>query len=324
MRDMTIALEPPTEDGIELRLRDALRAAAEPLAVSKIRASLPARQRAAAEELQSILEALVARGAAYRFAPYRTQNRAPRYWDRSPVVYVRQLILAALQGKNRSARDLEKALQRPLADWKKQERQEAIGRLVSEGAVYRLPPLPGSKAVRYSLSPPDPADYLRAAMNRFLQHENKVEQQLAPLGIQPRQVREATLRMLGREPSPNSPREPSVQAAPDEVAGPRPRAGGGPTDDELLVLQAIRELGHDPRLGGFVSIADLRRTLDGRLPASQRFDETLWRLAQARQVDLYPHDYPGSLTNEERRQLLFDERGRCFNGVSLRDAPSSS
>jgi hypothetical protein len=134
-------------------------------------------------------------------------------------------------------------------------------------------------------------------------------------------VRDAALQLLGGAPSHVPLPAPSTKATPDGSVSAAPILQGA-LPDESLLLQTIQRLGRDPRLGGFVSIADLRHALDGQVSAADQFDESLWRLAQARRVDLYPHDYPGSLTNEERRQLLVDDHGRCFNGVSLRQPES--
>jgi hypothetical protein len=153
----------------------------------------------------------------------------------------------------------------------------------------------------------------------LLKHEKKVEQQLASLGIQPHQVHEAARRLFdaasNRIPRPQQVVKPTQAETPTETTAIESK---GSLEDQAHILQAIENLGRDPRLGGFVSMLDLRRAVERQLPDYDRFDRALLDLARSRRVDLYPHDFPGSLTREERRQLDTDERGRCFNGVSLR------
>ena len=57
-----------------------------------------------------------------------------------------------------------------------------------------------------------------------------------------------------------------------------------------------------------------------RLSDKEQFDRVVCDLARQQVVELYPHDYPGSLPEQERRRLVADERGAFYNGVSLRKA----
>ena len=295
-----------SEAAVEAAVLDQLRSAPAPTPLAKIHKGMP--KRTPAEAVERAVESLVAAGRAFRFAPYRSQ--APRFWDRPHAEYARQVIREAIEKKPRTASDLDKAVQKPLADLSAARRKEIVGLLAAEGAVYQLPPLPGSRTVRYSASPPDPADYVRTAVSRFVRAETSVAKQLAPLGVSPSAVRQAVLTLLGE----NAPQGAAVVETTS-----RSGAGASPEEVGAAVLDMVRELARDPRLGGFISLPELRERLQSRMADKDRFDRVVCELARRQVVELYPHDYPGSLSDEERARLVTDERGAFYNGLSLRE-----
>lgn len=309
---MNDAVETQDTAAIEAAVLERLRAAPEPAALGKIQQALPKKPQVARESVARALEELVEQGRAFLFAPYRGKD--VRYWDRGHDEYARQVIREALAKKPRTATELDKTLQKPLADWNASQRRAAAQQFAAQGGIYQLPPLPGGKTVRYGLTRPDPADYLRTAMGRFLKAEASVRKLLAPLGISPEEVRTAAERLLGgktpeRGARVESPVVAAVPTAPEDAGAERE-----------AVLQKIRELARDPRLGGFVSLPDLRREMRSRVADKERFDQIVCELASRQVVELYPHDYPASLPEEERNHLVADGRGAFYNGVSLRGA----
>ncbi len=110
-------------------------------------------------ELSNILEQLLDEGRVFRFAPYR--GKVPRYWDRPVETYASGLIEQQLRKGPRSLAAIDQAIRKPLRDTTTTWRRQVLERLVSDGTIYKLPPLPRSGAHRYSVTSPEPGDYLR-------------------------------------------------------------------------------------------------------------------------------------------------------------------
>jgi hypothetical protein len=67
--------------------------------------------------------------------------------------------------------------------------------------------------------------------------------------------------------------------------------------------------------GALVSLRELRRSVAVQ---GKNFDRAVLHLAEEGRVALHHHDYPGSLTEEERNEMVSDDRGTYYIGVSLR------
>ena len=67
-----------------------------------------------------------------------------------------------------------------------------------------------------------------------------------------------------------------------------------------------------------VPIAELRRALDFQHRDTVEFDRAVWNLVQSGTVAVHRHGFPGGLLPEERAQMLSDEQGHVYNGISRR------
>jgi len=77
-----------------------------------------------------------------------------------------------------------------------------------------------------------------------------------------------------------------------------------------LVLHILRQY------GPIVSASWLRTVITDRY-----LDVFLLRLCREGRIGLHKHDYPGSLSDEERAELITDGHGTYYAAVSLREQP---
>lgn len=86
----------------------------------------------------------------------------------------------------------------------------------------------------------------------------------------------------------------------------------GAVDDESTVLTALRELASREPSGALLSVRALRGLCS--LPKTQ-FDTVVLRLSRAGRVVLHHHDFPASLPEADRAELVVDERGTYYIGI---------
>ena len=70
-----------------------------------------------------------------------------------------------------------------------------------------------------------------------------------------------------------------------------------------------------------VYIPELRRAVEFLHKERAQFDEELWGLVRAGRVAVHRYDHAATLTEAERAELLQDESGQFYNGLSLRTSP---
>jgi hypothetical protein len=103
-----------------------------------------------------------------------------------------------------------------------------------------------------------------------------------------------------------------------ELDGGSPSAqASGPEDDQRRVLGALRELAAEKPPGSLLSVRELRRRV---LLDKDRFDRAALALAASRQAVLHYHDFPASLSEEEREGLVRDARGTHYVGIVPRSS----
>lgn len=83
-------------------------------------------------------------------------------------------------------------------------------------------------------------------------------------------------------------------------------------DDEAAVLTALRVLASREPTGALLSVRALRRLCS--LPKTH-FDKSVLRLSRAGRVVLHHHDFPASLPEADRAELIEDERGIYYVGI---------
>ncbi len=90
-----------------------------------------------------------------------------------------------------------------------------------------------------------------------------------------------------------------------------------PTERERFLLELFA-LALDTSSNGLLSIRELR----ARLPFDkQHFDRVALELMCDELVTLHHHDFPESLSEPDRAELVVDRRGNYFVGIALRRAP---
>jgi hypothetical protein len=133
-----------------------------------------------------------------------------------------------------------------------------------------------------------------------MQEITAVQRLLAAFQISLEAIHDALGRELGlaRETG-----EPSKEPPRGEIASP---------DAEPLLLRAITRLQPPGQRRALVSIRELRRSV---VLAKSVFDGIVLSLAIQGRVALHHHDFPSSLSPEEREELVRDEQGIYYVGI---------
>ena len=233
-------------------LWDLLAGSGEPQTAAQLSGRLKGLPRPLVRQVPAALEGQVAAGRLTRFAPFR--GKAPRYWTLDHATYGRSLIEQALANGPRTATDLEKSIAKRLGDLAKARRQALLDQMVAEGRIYRLPSLPGSRSTRYSLSPPDPRDYLRTPVSRLRHQLDRLAEELARFGVTPEETFSAAVELLGVNPSDAAAREAASRAHAWSTAAAR-------ADFAAAFDAAFHDVNRRQGSHNFVSLVDLRQVL---------------------------------------------------------------
>jgi hypothetical protein len=196
----------------------------------------------------------------------------------------RQIILDTLAQRPHTQIELLHKLRANLPDFSLTQRKGLIGRMVKEESVYQLPAFLGSRISRYSLKPPDPKDYIEDAIAKI----SKL------LSIPP----EAILQAMGGTSSPQSDPPKNVRS------------------EELLARMVQIKLA--AAAGGLVPINELWKSLQTEGWDKASFDRTVLGLSEQYRVALQRHNFPASLSGEDRAELVADELGNYYVGIALR------
>jgi hypothetical protein len=167
--------------------------------------------------------------------------------------------------------------------------------------VYEYPKY-GKVKIRYGLQPPEPGPYL----GKTVQDITAIQSLLAPFRISLETIHDALGRELGlaRETG-----EPSKAPPKGEIASP---------DAEPLLLKAMTRLQPFGQRRALVSIRELRHSVG---LAKGVFDRVVLSLALQGKVALHHHDFPSSLSPEERDELVRDEQGTYYVGIVPKESP---
>jgi hypothetical protein len=187
----------PAETDLVTAVQQVLQASDEPLTLSKIRSSLPARFRSVSpEELTEVLRRQVAANVLWQYPRYRSQQE--RFWDRPMAVHITELLRSAL----REGPLPWSELRRKLPAYAQGQAESVLAEGVAQGVFYRYP-RSGRAGERFGLEPPDPKDYLRSELAALFRR-------LEPLGFSQARLREGALELLHEE-------EWSLSSAPGEA-----------------------------------------------------------------------------------------------------------
>ncbi|MBV8315616.1 MAG: hypothetical protein JOZ53_11820, partial [Planctomycetaceae bacterium] len=146
-------------------LLEALERAEEPVTVSQLRKGLSGPSKRSEEQIGRVLEGLVARGRAYRFAPYR--SKAPRYWVHDLDHYARTAMLRRLGRRPIKAAELINGLKSPLKGCAPGRLRKILDELIRTGQAHKLPTFVRGRSQYFSARPPDPRDYLNDALDEI-------------------------------------------------------------------------------------------------------------------------------------------------------------
>jgi hypothetical protein len=217
-------METPSETDLVAAVRTVLEASNEPLTLSKIRSSLPARFRGVSlEALTETLQRQVAANVFIQYPKYRSQQ--DRFWDRPMRVHVAQLLRTTLEEKPLPLSEIR----RKLPDYAKTQADSVLEEQLAQGLLYQHPPASSRGGPRYGVGRPDPKEALNAELSG-------VFARLERLGFTQQQIRQGALELLHEEewaPTPPPAKEPSRPPKPAEAESAteqEPAAATGPTD----------------------------------------------------------------------------------------------
>lgn len=129
------------------------------------------------------------------------------------------------------------------------------------------------------------------------------------------------------KPNPSSPkqrppRSPTSTTTPASTPAPRifdraSTASDAGSVDDAAVLSALHKLASREPSGSLLSVRALR-AMQQRIP-KPRFDAAVLRLASAGKVVIHHHDFPASLPEAERAELVQDEHNTHYIGIAPRE-----
>jgi hypothetical protein len=261
----------------------ALEGAAEPVTAQQLRDRLTGPFKLPPERLTQLLENLVSAGSVHRFAP-KAPSKKPRYWSRSFEDYAREMILDLLAQRPRTQAEILKKLKAKLKGYDERRQIELLKRLRQEKLVKVLPPFLGGRTTRFGRQSPDPCDYVQDAINKIGKR----------LGLPVEEVIYAARAL----PISNLKKNRSQKDM-----------------SEKLLAQIMRI---KLAAGELVPLDQLWRSLQNEGWDKASFDRTVLTLAEENRVSLQRHNFPYSLGDQERAQLVADEWNNYYVGIALR------
>ena len=257
---------------------------------SKIKASL----KLPLEMVEAALNELVDTGKLYLWRPGKT----PYFCLSEPRKTALETILNALAAGPLTEKELVASVRKRLPGYQVMDLKEHLS---YSKQAYEYPKY-GKVKIRYGLQPPEPGPYL----GKTVQDITTVQSLLAPFRISLEAIYGALGRELGlaRETG-----EPSKEPPKGEIVLP---------DAEPLLLRAITRLQPFGQRRALVSIRELRRSMG---LAKSVFDRVVLSLALQGKVALHHHDFPSSLSPEERDELVRDEQGTYYVGIVPKESP---
>ncbi len=255
----------------------------QPVTANRIRELLTGPFKVSEERLTQLLEEQVSAGRIHRFAP-SGRSKQPRYWSRNIEDYAREQMLALLGQRPQTQSEILRKLKTKLAGYGEEKLKGILSRLVGDKDAQHLPPLIGGRAARYGTKPPDPRDYLEDAFAKLSKK----------LGISRDEIINAA-RSLAPKPVNNTQSDLS---------------------EKLLARMVQVKLA--AAQGGLVPLNELWQSLQNEGWDKAGFDRTVLSLAENYRVSLQRHNFPASLNEQERAELVADGLGNYYIGIALR------
>lgn len=237
------------------------------------------------------LDLLVAEDRVHVWEPGKTRM----YCLHRPQEIARDSILNAVQLESLDEKELVRRIRRKLPGYTASLLRESLRALLKSGQVLEHPRY-GKMKAKYGSVPPDPGNYL----DKVATETKTVHNLLAPSGVSLDGILAALGRKLGLATG-------TAVGGIEKIA--TRTASSGAESQILQGIAHLQPLGKDRAL---VSIRDLRRSLD---LSKRDFDSAVFSLALKRIVALHHHDFPASLSEEEREELVRDEQGTYYVGI---------
>ncbi len=238
------------------------------------------------ERLAQLLKEQASAGRIHRFAAIGRSNE-PRYWSRNFEEYARETIVNLLAQRPQTQSEILRKLKSKLAGLSEQRQKNLLARMVKESQIRQLPPHLGSRTWRFGVSPPDPRDYIEDAVAKIGKK----------LGLTPEEVLNAA-RVL-----------PLSQLK---------SASNRQNDLSEKLLARMVQVKLAAAYGGLVPLNELWRSLQNEGWDKASFDRTVLSLAEKYRVSLQRHNFPASLSDQDRNELVADEIGNFYIGIALR------
>jgi hypothetical protein len=258
--------------------------------------TLPGKPKAA--ELVPLLEELIAAGEVFAM-PVASAKAKPLYWGRPAVEFARQQLRRNLETKGPQP---EATLRKALKVFDDAQFQRAIDAGLAEKELFRHPAAGKVKKELLGTRPASPEPYLSDVAAQLA----KIVPQLLAANIARDDLRRHLVQVIEAAGIPFAATVGSAQIPRTEA----PSAGV-----DLITL--IRRLEPGADRGALVGARDLRRAAQLEKTV---FDNAVLDLARQGRLSLHRHDYPSSLSQMERDDLITDGNGTFFIGVALRQS----
>jgi hypothetical protein len=282
----TYALSDPSIE-IEVVIK-ALEQAGQPVTAKQLRDRLTGPYKLPKERLSQLLEEQVSAGRIHHYAAIG-RSKEPRYFSRHMEDYARELIINLLEQRSHTQTEILRKLKSKLAGLSQHQQKSILTRMVKEKQVHQLPPLIGSRTIRYSSQPHDLRgnDYLEDAFEKIRKRLN-----LTPEAILSA-ARAFTLLRLQY-------------------------ANSQQNDLSEKLLARMLQVKLAAAYGELVPLSELWRSLQNEGWDKASFDRTVLGLAEKYRVSLQRHNFPASLSEQERDELVADEMGNYYVGIALK------
>jgi len=246
------------------------------------------------EMVETALNELADRGRLYLWQP----GKALYFCLSEPRKMALETTLNALAAGPLTETELIGLLRKRLPGYRAKDLKELLS---YSKRVYEYPKY-GKVKTKYGLEPPEPGPYLGKAMQEIV----AVQRLLAHFQISLEAIHHALGRELGLE---HATREPPRERPKGEIAS---------HNAERFILEAITRVQPSGQRRALVSVRELRRSVS--LPKNV-FDRAVLSLALQGKVALHHHDFPSSLSQDERDELVRDQEGTYYVGIVPKETP---
>lgn len=302
MSTASVSPSQPVDSGFVDVVRKTLERSERPLSASALSKQLTGPFRISAKKLEQRLDEMAERGEVFVLSKFRG---AKQYWTRDLESFAREEMLRQLSEGPLTRSELKSKLKVKLNEVSP-ARQDAIFKsLLEQGEVQKLPRYIGARSDRFSTRGADPRDYIVHALE-------KVRQTLSKAGISRAQVDAAACAIVEQWNHQPVDAEETVSAV---ATIPEPSES---LDLPRAILSRMEEIEPRAREGAMVYIPELRRAAEFLHRDRAEFDRAIWDLVRVGRIAVHRYDHAATLTEAERADLLRDESGQFYNGLSLR------